>query len=928
MTERSRTPPSELTPEKARPSRLSRILSSLFNSRWLQGVLIALLTLILALGLLYWSIVPLLNNWLPPVLDRFVAPGSHIVIRSLTRQHFEVDELDLQPAEGVLIQIRNARLTYHGASLLLGEADSLSAESLKVVITSDDAKGSGTNAASSSSNKPSAVELPLVSDLMTLPVASITVDHVEIDTPDISARLNAVLTPDHWLLTGDAKLPQLQEKVAVNAQLQRSPNKELAGRSDFLLMLSQQERLLAQLWAGIHQTDESTSAQIRIEGDLDAMQAALPVLADIPLQGHKLLTEGTLSAANTAYWPQDLRANLNTSLSTRKSRISDILTVEKSALKLSVNQTEAGKGWAIKAQLEPLQANVLMAATADFPESTWTVSAKQQSLSAQCDAAIEVCDVSADLKAAIDGLTHSSLSLTPSGHWEAYGNSSLTLPLSMSYQQDALQGLPAWAMDGKGEFKATLNADGHWQLTSAQGLVFDATVDEYQGWKVTPVKATVLAGLKASGGLDDVRMITTDPLHLTINNITATSAADEATLRLAPSRVSCNPGEIDTLDAANAILANCDVSLRLNDSDWGLWPIPDVSLNGPVAITMDEIRERVTASLNLNAANGEIRFRTRAEHDLKTSKGSLQWHLTDARLDWFALGLSKMANLTSVQLLNGHMSGQGWVDWEDNNGEMNITPDLMLRADGLGLIYDNTITLEEWNAMLALRRPQNGDYLLDAQVSGSKLDSGIPLTNILARTQTRIPSDFSYFEVAVHEIHTDLLGGRIYAPLIQYDSRKEINSFGVRLDHLQLSQIAAIEESAGIKATGLLDGMLPIVITKEGPMVPGGNLFARDPGGVVKYQDESADALAQADQSVGLAMQLLQNFHYKKLQSGVRYQPDGQLNLSLQFQGKNPDFFDGQATNLNVNLEYNLLDLLESLRIANDVIEKVESKYK
>ena len=68
-------------------------------------------------------------------------------------------------------------------------------------------------------------------------------------------------------------------------------------------------------------------------------------------------------------------------------------------------------------------------------------------------------------------------------------------------------------------------------------------------------------------------------------------------------------------------------------------------------------------------------------------------------------------------------------------------------------------------------------------------------------------------------------------------------------------------------------------------------------------------------------MKLLQNFQYDELQSVVRYQPDGQLNLSLQFEGKNSDFFDGQKTHLNVNLDYNLLDLLESLRIANDVIE-------
>ena len=75
-------------------------------------------------------------------------------------------------------------------------------------------------------------------------------------------------------------------------------------------------------------------------------------------------------------------------------------------------------------------------------------------------------------------------------------------------------------------------------------------------------------------------------------------------------------------------------------------------------------------------------------------------------------------------------------------------------------------------------------------------------------------------------------------------------------------------------------------------------------------------------------MNLLDNFLYNQLESGIQYQPDGSLNIALQFQGKNPDFFGGQATHLNINLDYNLLDLLESLRITNEVVEKVEAKYR
>src|SRR5690606_37218056 len=144
---------------------------------------------------------------------------------------------------------------------------------------------------------------------------------------------------------------------------------------------------------------------------------------------------------------------------------------------------------------------------------------------------------------------------------------------------------------------------------------------------------------------------------------------------------------------------------------------------------------------------------------------------------------------------------------------------------------------------------------------------------------------------------------------------------------IQLGLLAALEPVSGVQANGTLDGLLPIVLTPQGPQVPAGNLFARDPGGIIRYQSPTADALGSSDQSVGFAMQILENFHYNQLQTGILYQPDGQLNLALQFQGKNPEFFGGQSTHLNVNLEYNLLDFLESLRVTQNVISTLEEKY-
>ena len=930
-------------PPTTKPKGLLRsLLWTVISSRWVQGLLIALFVVVTLLSALYLSIVPLLNNWLPPLLDRVVAPGSQVHIRSLTRQQFSVDSIDLQPSPGVLLQLSNATLSYRGAGLLQGHADRLYAESVKVILSDVSANQTGSSSLPGNSqinaqinSEPLSVSLPLMNDLMSLPVNEIVLDTLAIETPEISAQLSANVTPDHWLFTGTARLPHIPGAIDVHLQLQRNESE----RSDLLMMLSQQEVLLAQLWAVIEQQQEQSSVQLRLESDLEALQSSLPDLAALPVKLQRIIVDGSLTSANESEWPAGLTTDLNATLQVNPSTLGDGLTLQATGLKARLqhvaSQTEnsvskSDDRWHLNVDLQKIVSAI------DLPDvGRWRASMPAQSLTASCNNLITECSASSDLKAVLKGMTNAELALAPNIQWQQNGSSTLTLPVNILYQQDTQDGLPGWALKSNGQLLANLNVQGDWQLTSTEGLVTTINADPYEGWKSSPIKGVLFNDLALSGNINDTRLLHTTPVKVSLSPLTLHSS--EGKLSFAPSRISCDPGEINTNDLTNGLLGNCSVSLRLNDSKWGLWPVPDVSLFGPISFTMDDIRERVTASLELKAANSQIHFRTRFEHDLMNNIGSLQWHLLDAQLDWFALGMSDMENLTSTQLLNGQMSGQGWIDWElinaaTPNETWQIIPDIMLRADGLGAVYDNSLTLEDWNAMLALRRPasngQLGDYVLDAQISGSKLNSGIPLKNLLARSQTRIPADFSYFDLAIHEIHMDLLGGRVYAPLINYDSRKDINSFGIRLDHLQLSQIAAIEEGAGISASGLLDGMLPIILTKDGPMVPGGNLFARDPGGVIKYQDESADALAQADQSVGMAMKLLQNFQYDQLQSGVLYQPDGKLDLALQFEGKNPDFFGGQATHLNVNLEYNLLDLLESLRVANDVIEQVEAKYK
>ena len=416
-------------------------------------------------------------------------------------------------------------------------------------------------------------------------------------------------------------------------------------------------------------------------------------------------------------------------------------------------------------------------------------------------------------------------------------------------------------------------------------------------------------------------------------------------LALENAQVSCNldwlklqySPQLRSQQALSQLPLACHWDVKNKKTHWNQWPVPSLLFNGKFDLSAIDLKQaKLTASMKLTGLSNSLDLTLLAQHDFNhLQQGSAQLYLNNLKLDWQKMGLIAMADLTEAKLLNGSLSAQGWLQWQqyqadifdDNSIAWRWQPDLMLRIDDMSGIYQELTTWEDIDIQLAIRRPFYDDFRIDSQISALSINPGINIENILARSTTTIESDFSQALVVIEEVHTDVLGGRINVPLIRYDTRQEVNAFGIEVEGLQLEQLAALESGSGVTATGRLDGVLPIILLPEGPQIPAGSLYARAPGGVVQFRGATADSLKQSDPSVSLAMQVLNDFRYDKLQTDVTYQPDGELNLGLQFQGYNPTFFDGQATHFNLNLEYNLLDLLESLRVSNDIVQKLENKY-
>ena len=416
-------------------------------------------------------------------------------------------------------------------------------------------------------------------------------------------------------------------------------------------------------------------------------------------------------------------------------------------------------------------------------------------------------------------------------------------------------------------------------------------------------------------------------------------------LQLDNAQVSCNldwlklqySPQLRSQQALAQLPLACHWQIQNDASHWNQWPVPSLLFKGNIDLTSLDLKQaKLTASMKLSGLANSLDLSLLAQHDFSNlQQGSAQLYLNSLKLDWQKMGLIQMAELTQVQLLDGSISAQGWVQWQqfqedvfdDTSTAWRWQPDLMLRIDDMSGIYQALTTWEDIDVQLAIRRPFYSDFRIDSQISALSVNPGINIANVLARSTATIQADLSQALIVIEEVHTDVLGGRINVPLIRFDTRQAVNAFGIEIEGLQVAQIAALEAGSGITASGELDGILPIILLPEGPQVPAGSLFARAPGGIVQFRGATADSLKESDPSVSLAMKVLDDFRYDKLQTNITYQPDGELNLGLQFQGHNPTFFDGQATHFNLNLDYNLLDLLESLRISNDIVQKLENKY-
>lgn len=275
-----------------------------------------------------------------------------------------------------------------------------------------------------------------------------------------------------------------------------------------------------------------------------------------------------------------------------------------------------------------------------------------------------------------------------------------------------------------------------------------------------------------------------------------------------------------------------------------------------------------------------------------------------------------------LEIATGKININGSVTIPLDNNSIKINA--IAKFSGLSGIYDRsefrdlsgtaTITLQNnrlkiASSDLALTEANPGFIMGPAQFNG---DYTASLNNISAGI------------ISWSKLKLGVFTGEVWLKPGQLNLAKLPQQLSLQLTNIQLTDILKAYPSEGLDGEGILDGSLPVIISKHGIDIKDGKIGARKTG-FIKFDSPSIKAMGQNNSNMKLVTDALENFQYTLLNSQVSYD-QGTAILGLQINGRNPNVKNGQPINLNITLQEDIPALMTTLQLSDRVSETIRNR--
>ncbi|OEY65361.1 intermembrane phospholipid transport protein YdbH family protein [Marinobacter sp. X15-166B] len=210
------------------------------------------------------------------------------------------------------------------------------------------------------------------------------------------------------------------------------------------------------------------------------------------------------------------------------------------------------------------------------------------------------------------------------------------------------------------------------------------------------------------------------------------------------------------------------------------------------------------------------------------------------------------------------------------------------------------------------------------------VNPGVPVgpLSVVGRYQAPL-AQFAAGQLTLQKATAAALGGQLTISADTWDLADPPVTLPVELTRLSLAQLLTVYPTEGLAGTGTLSGTLPLLFDPAtGVQVQQGRIDALAPGGRLQLSAERLQTLARGNETMRLVATAMENFHYSVMGSGIDYDRDGNLTLSMHLEGHNPELQDGHPVVLNINLQENIPALLTSLQLSGRVSEAVAERVR
>jgi len=337
---------------------------------------------------------------------------------------------------------------------------------------------------------------------------------------------------------------------------------------------------------------------------------------------------------------------------------------------------------------------------------------------------------------------------------------------------------------------------------------------------------------------------------------------------------------------------------------------------------IDASNEKVHAKLALVAPRGGAILHINAMHGMKNNAGRADYRLepVDMQLHGGVFADTYSDWPTKLLINSGIIGIDGEVSWQQ--GELLPSSQATLSIQNVSGAHDEI----SFAGLAVVLDMKERDQLYIASRQGlnlSRLDIGTPITDTTLHVDMFLRKGGEP-KITVTDLMMNVLGGKMTGKHIELDLAREQNPFNLQVSGVDMEEVLKLEQQQGLFGSGIIDGELPLILTRDGIVMTNGQLVARKPGGKLRYDaKESVRGMAESNAGLKLLVTAMEDFNYNLFEADAGYTPDGLLKLEVRLKGSNPELEGGRAVHLNVNVEDNIIELLRSLRLAREISEKI-----